>query len=383
MADQDEWSIEKLRNDGHRPKALGMHIYSGSWTAGFAKHFDVVGQWEELDAATATARTNLAKLNVPHVLSPEGPEGWPFHELPEDLELLFANPPCAVWSQAGKHLGLDDPRLQYTRNSMESGLRVEPTFFALESVPGALTKGREVYDGYAQEFLKRGYGVTYFLSNALLHGAPQYRERFHFLAHKYELNLQEPRLDFGDVATVRRAIGDLADNGVPAGETPVLPNHILYPNGGFNEGQRRVLPYLVSGPGRWDAAYRAALADGRTAGELGKARMITRRLRWDTPCEVLLDLKAFVHPDQERVLTMREGARLCAYPDWFEFSPRAHHSELSQAVLPVIGDFLGRTFTRALDDPRPVGQRGIIEVVDFRPLAARFRPSKFEQNRGY
>ena len=97
-----------------------------------------------------------------------------------------------------------------------------------------------------------------------------------------------------------------------------------------------------------------------------------------------------VHPTQNRTLTIREAARICGYPDWYEFGPlsekmrdyRVDSSQLTQAALPFISRFIGDRFTKALDradDVTPLRSVDDITIVDYRPHAKQFRPRIFER----
>lgn len=366
------------------PQACGCHIYSGGFTTGLMQAgLDVVGQWEEF-GDTFGAKT--FELNFPQIEHPTQFEDWNPDKV-KGIELFYANPPCAVWSAAGSLLGLNDPRLQYTANSMKTGLAVQPEFFILESVPRAWSVNngaRAYYTEWAKEWQKAGYAVTIVLTNALLHGAPQSRERFHFIAHKMKLGLQEPVVYPTDIPTVKDIIGDLEHTAgniedLKAGTYTGDPNHVAV---GMNEGTLNVIKELQQGEG-WDAAYNRLAAKGVTP--IAKGRFIAHRLIWDAPCATILDIHSMVHPTQDRFLTIREGARLCGYPDWFKFYPQkgsltGNASEVTQAVIPYVGNFWGKVFNRALDRAEALDDvdREAITVIDWRPLGKPFFPRRYQ-----
>jgi hypothetical protein len=89
------------------------------------------------------------------------------------------------------------------------------------------------------------------------------------------------------------------------------------------------------------------------------------------------DLSYVVHPTVDRMITLREGARLCGYPDDFVFAPKPTDcflecpEDVTQAVLPAMGRYLGGVFREALALQRPE-KAGVFRELDFRPLAKGF-----------
>ena len=72
------------------------------------------------------------------------------------------------------------------------------------------------------------------------------------------------------------------------------------------------------------------------------------RMTWDglscmvlTKCEI--HCGAHIHPEQDRAITVREAARLEAFPDWFEFSGSStqQYVQIVNAVPPLLGKKVG------------------------------------------
>ena len=293
-------------------KALGINIYGGGFTLGVEKAgYEVVAQWEECNTGARTF-----DLNYPGMPHPLDYADWPVLDpRVENLDLIYANPPCAVWSMASPRTAdvrMADPRLSYTARSIEMALALKPNSFICESVTQAYTNGGAFYDKYAQEFLKAGYGVTYLLTDALLHGLPSQRKRFHFIAHRDRLALKEP-VDF-QVQTVRNAIGDLHDR------FDLLTDHVP-----SLRLPHRQMTFVNCPPG------------GYLRKELGRRWGVSaRRLLWDAPAPTFY-VDELVHPDRHRFLTRRELSRLGGYPDDF----RSHaFNDLTRAVMPIMGQFV-------------------------------------------
>jgi site-specific DNA-cytosine methylase len=355
-----------------RPKALGLHIYSGAFTLGVQRAgFEIIGQWEEGPWGAPTFDLNFP--NVPHPLTKDE---WPVDR--ERPELIYANPPCAPWSTAGGHLGEADPRLVFSCNVFNLALHLRPEVLVVESVTRAWspTGGRHFYEGFVEAFQRAGYAVTIYLTNGLLVGGPQWRERFHFIAHRGELDIPEPTVTIRDVPTVWDLISDLEATARWLGEEPVIPNHVVRQP---DELALNVIHHMRPGRGGMDGVDRA-----RALGlPVRKMRAIsTGRLRPNVPCSTLFDLTTTIHPYADRALTLREGARLSGYPDDFVFAPIAkpdvhdgRTADVSQAVLPQMGEHLGQLALRSLN--AGPAEPGSLRVINRLGPARLWSPSRY------
>lgn len=364
---------------GRARTAVGCHIYAGGFSIGMEKNFQILGHLEEGPWGAKTF-----DLNYPGYDHPLVRDQWDVSNYKNFVNVVYANPPCACWSAIGSHLGKADPRIQFTYNSANFALAVEPDFFVIESVCRAWSPnaggGREVYEGIADEFVKKGYGITFLLTNAILHGSPQSRERFHMIAHKFELPLEVPTVPT-HMKTVMETIGDLVGNHTWLGEgTPDLVNHTV----------RR--PTLME-----SEIYKKLTASGsygKVVEELNsvgvpakKGRLLNGRLYQNTYSRTLVDLGCVIHPTEDRLITLREGARLCTYPDSFEFAPEPKNHEfgvaatdVTQAVMPVMGEYLGNLFNKAFENEAPASGT---QEVDWRPIARHLTPGRYAKSMGW
>ncbi len=361
--------------------AVGCHIYSGAFSLGMGKHFDVLGQLEE-----GPWGYNTTSLNFPGIHHPMERKGWEVDYYKNLVNVVYANPPCACWSNIGSRLGKADPRINFTYNAANFALEVEPDFFIVESVCRAWTAGKDVYKEIAERFIQKGYGITYLLTNALLHGAPQSRERFHLIAHKHELPLVQPAVPTDPINSVMNCIGSIAltptflEPGTDILKDPVLPNHVVRP-----PTEMELEVYKVLKPG---ANYNETVTGLQQQGiPAKKGRLISGRLYPDAYSRTLVDVGCVVHPTEDRLLTQREGARLCTYPDDFRFAPDSKNkeygsqaSDVTQVVIPLMGEFLGKLFADAMDNEAPA--KGVQEV-DWRPIARPFTPGRYAKAMGW
>jgi DNA (cytosine-5)-methyltransferase 1 len=348
-----------------KPTALGSHVYGGGFSCGVSRIFKVIGQLEEGPWGAETFERNF-----PDVYHPIGRENWDLSKF-KDVNLVFTNPPCSIWSTIGSRKGYDDPRFQFTRNCIDLGLELRPEVFVLESVCRAWSAGRLFYEQMAEKFMCLGYGVTILLTNGILHNGVQHRERFHFIAHRGELELETPKVR--SVASVGDVIGDLEETARFTDEEPVMANHVVRrPRGLEND----VLELLEEGEGYNRAVERLEMLTGAKA---GRWRLLAKRLKWDEPCSTIADLSSLFHPHANRQLTLREGARLSGYPDSFivhedpKFTTHnGRQEDLTQAVLPNMGEYLAKLALSSLGNGLALDE---LRVVDWRKIGRKFRGS--------
>lgn len=255
-----------------------------------------------------------------------------------------------------------DPRLEMTKSTMEAAMSTGPQVFVLETVARGYSMGRSYYDQWAEKWIARGYGVTYYLTDALLMGVPSTRQRFHFVAHRHDLGIPDrPDLTNFVPRTVSQAIGDLENH------FGHLPHHVPKRMsraahemcGTVREGR------LLSGK---DDMGNEDLAWAVTACEWSPS-FLNRRLVWDAPGFTLVNLEQHVHPRRPRFLTWREGLRLAAYPDDF----LVHNPQgATQAVLPTMGQHMAEIAWESMENG--VRAQADLNIVDHREFAKVYRP---------
>lgn len=325
--------------------------------------FDVVAQWEECDAGKKTFDRNVKYFGK--IDRPIGHGNWNMLDVPH-VHLLYANPPCAVWSSANVSAGpnadrLADPRLKMTGRTMETALALGPDVLVLESVVGAFKKGGAYYSDWAERFIAAGYGVTFLLTDAILHGLASERQRFHFIAHKCALPLREPDMRRFMPRTVRMAIGDISDKFDAAWQ---------HEPHGINAGLVEIISKTPPGGKLRDTAL-AMMAEGWPRPQ-SVPSFLERRLYWDSPSLVVMGMEMKAHPERNRYVTVREGLRLMSYPDdFYAGEDKTTDDGPVQAVMPLMGEWLARAAADSVKCGQPA--RRDLEVVDWLDLARPYR----------
>lgn len=75
----------------------------------------------------------------------------------------------------------------------------------------------------------------------------------------------------------------------------------------------------------------------------------------------------YIHPTQDRTITVREAARIQTFPDWYRFAgpPSAAFKQIGNAVPPRLAAALGRAIHRALDEktPAPASSQSVAALL--------------------
>jgi DNA (cytosine-5)-methyltransferase 1 len=118
----------------------------------------------------------------------------------------------------------------------------------------------------------------------------------------------------------------------------------------------------------WHESYRRRafrrVQDGTPTDNRGGAPYGLRRLFGDHPSKAVTSgsRAEFVHPLEDRYLTMRECARIQTFPDTFEFVGAMADQTLvvGNAVPPMLGEVLGRSLAQDLRRATPKRHRGAL-----------------------
>jgi len=253
-----------------------------------------------------------------------------------DLDLLGGCPPCQGFStlrtRNGK-LSVADERNDLIYEFLRLVLDLHPKYVMLENVP-ALFNDKRMTD-FITVLEHEGYTVKADVLNTSNYGVPQRRRRTVVVASR----ISTPT--FGKIqnqtATVRKAIGDLppaGSSGDPVHDLPekrsavVLDRIRLIPKDG---GSRSSLPNHL-----------ALDCHSSTNG----FKDVYGRMAWDSPSPTITtgcfnpSKGRFLHPEEDRAITIREAALLQSFPRDYIFPPELGKVKLAQ----MIGNALPPTF---------------------------------------
>ncbi len=246
-----------------------------------------------------------------------------------DDKLIFIGcSPCQYWSKINtfKHTS------SYTSNLIGDFQRFIKYFMpgsvVVENVPGLLNaKNNHVLLGFLDFLLFQGYKYEYRIIRTDQYGVPQKRKRFVLIASrvKNEICFPEPQEDLN--LTVRNFIGE--HNGfprIPAGhkdESDFMhsTSHLSVLN------TRRVILTPQNGGTReaWKNDDELQIEAYKGKGKDKIFKTIYGRLFWDKPASTITtrfiatSCGRFTHPEENRGLSLREGATLQTFPKNYKF----------------------------------------------------------------
>lgn len=200
------------------------------------------------------------------------------------------------------------------------------------------------------------YHVNYSVTNCDEYGVPQSRKRLTLLASKFgDLQLIKSSLP---KKTVRDAISHLPS--ISAGEN----NSADVIHKSTNLTEINVKRIQASKPGGTWKDWDASLLPDCYKKESGKGfYSVYGRLEWDKPSPTLTTnftqygTGRHGHPEQDRALSMREGAILQSFPENYKFADPneplyvkkiARH--IGNAVPPNLGQFIGKSIIKHLNE---------------------------------
>jgi DNA (cytosine-5)-methyltransferase 1 len=257
-------------------------------------------------------------------------------------DLLVACPPCQGYSLQGSRR-VRDSRNELYADFLRLCAEMKPRAVSFENVPGMATLGQ---GRYLADLVNRldelDYESSVWNLTASDYGVPQARDRL-FVVGLVDRRIRLPRRRLQKV-TVSEAIADLKTTDIEQGRTgsraigyakPAESQYALRLRGGRQtvtgcEASRHsaelVARFHRLGPGEVDAKTRHRRLDPDA-----QATTLTAGTKSLTACRP-------VHPYEDRVLTVREAARLASFPDWYRFPWQIAEawSQVGNAVPPLM-----------------------------------------------
>ena len=288
-----------------------------------AQGFETLGF--EMDAdCCATYRHNLHGDCLQIKLTPD-------YVFPK-AQVVIGGPPCQPFSVGGHQNGIRDARDGFPA-FISAVEQAKPDLWMFENVRGLMYRNKDYLVAVIAELEGLGYVVEFKLLNAVNHGVPQNRERVIVVGHRGEFHYPAHQ---AQRVTAGNALTELA--------TQVHSDS----------------KFLTDSMNTYVAKY-----------EKASSCITPRDLHLDRPARTVTcrnlagatgDMHRVVLPDgRRRRLTVREGARLQSFPDWFEFqgSETSSFNQIGNAVPPLLAYCIAGSFREYLQSSIRLDDAGI------------------------
>jgi DNA (cytosine-5)-methyltransferase 1 len=275
-----------------------------------------------------------------------------------ELTVLIACAPCTGFSQKNAlNHSVDDTRNSLVERAGEWVAELQPEFFVMENVKELLGgRHRHHFEALRRTLLDAGYSVSAEVHNLADFGLPQKRYRAVILARREGAPIASPETSAARHVTVREAIGHLPP--IQAGEThPDDPQHRAPAHTAHSLRRIRAIP---RDGGSWsDIADPDLLIRSMIGKRPGSFPDIYGRLRWDRPAITITrecghpGNGRYLHPDQDRMLSVREMALLQGFPSDYVFTGpvSARYNQIGDAVAPLVSAQIAALIARLKCEP--------------------------------
>ncbi len=251
-----------------------------------------------------------------------------------EVDVIIGGPPCEAFTLASSKIQKDpldrlysDPRGQLVLHFIRLVGDLKPIFFVMENVRGILIP--QIKEAIIKEFKRVGYDRIYFnVLHAEDYGNPSIRTRV-FISN-LKILPEKSKIK----RTVWDAIGDLPS----PYSIHDIPNHDPVP---VSERKLRKILRLKKG----HSLVSFIGADNRM-----KENYI--RLKFNSLAPTVMGKSRFIHPVENRILTVRENARLMSFPDDFIFfgGREVQFDQVGEAVPPTLAKSIALYCLKALKE---------------------------------
>lgn len=260
--------------------------------------------------------------------------------------VLIGCAPCQGFSSHRNSLGQTDHRNSLFLDFAKVATELLPDAVIVENVPELLTDRYWALICRARKQLENaGYWVHVAVHNMAEFGVPQERFRTLLMAMRFPFVPPSGFLPRSKFKTVRQAIGDLPP--IAAGQRD--PRDPMHYTAGHRESTLQVIRAVPkNGGNRPENLGPACLRRAKSRNGRGVYEDVYGRLFWDRPAITMTAYARnpasgrYIHPDQDRGLSVREAAILQGFPRTFHFegSLDERFRQIGNAVPPRFSAFL-------------------------------------------
>lgn len=377
---------------------LDLFAGAGGFSLGFKKAgYSIIGALELKKKFAATHENNfpdsktivgdISKVS-PHLFSQKTSIN------PAGVDVIIGGPPCQTFSTIGtpkinsvtNNKSKEDPRNYLYKEFLAYVAYFKPRVFIMENVPTMKTKYKgRLFENLINEIKAKGYNPNSAILNSVHYGVPQTRKRLFIVGfRKKEINYQFPESThyapketlFANLltkfTTVEDAIGDLPkiydgirEHHLPYSfDTPLSHYQELMRGGNrvvgnnvcrmSNERAKKIFTYMKQGDKYMDLApeIRKILPFREDIFHDRLKRLVLCEPSWTILAHIGMDGYMYIHPTENRTLSVREAARIQSFDDSFEFigNMREQYIQVGNSVPPLLALALAKSIREYIYD---------------------------------
>lgn len=293
-----------------------------------------------------------------------------------EVDGIIGGPPCQGFSDIGRR-DVNDVRRKLLGHFFRLVAEVQPKFFVMENVPGLAQAHAKGELTQAIAVLGDRYGLTGpIVLDAAEFGAATRRRRLFVVGMRKDvcpaLSVDAIQSRKRKAATVREAINDLAGARRLVDDAAGFDRWKLSSNDATNEYARDLREENGHFSGQMATKHTDRVIKRFSGVSPGSVDKVGRhhRLDWDGQCPTLRagtgsDKGSYqsvrpIHPEEDRVITVREAARLQGFPDRHVFHPTIWHSfrMIGNSVSPIMSFALLSAIRDWIDQHLGIEERG-------------------------
>lgn len=262
--------------------------------------------------------------------------------------ILAGCAPCQPYSAYSKKHAAHDERWRLVETFGRLVRDIQPEIVTMENVPSLLR--HDVFQEFLQTLKDAGYREPYHqVLRCADYGVPQSRRRLVVLASRLgDITMVPSTVPDSASLTVRAAIGHLFP--IKAGKA--APHDPLHKAKNLSETNlSRIRSSTPGGSWRdWEPHLQAECHQRESGQSYGS---VYGRMEWDSLAPTLTTQFAgfgngrFGHPEQDRAISLREGAILQTFPRQYSFVARGSRVNISQ-IARLIGNAVPVKFGQAI-----------------------------------
>lgn len=260
---------------------------------------------------------------------------------PKDaIKVLVGCCPCQTFSQhtIKNEINRKDTRWGLLYHFLRLIRSTNPDVISMENVPRL--RNYPIFKKFIAGLKSKGYKVYFRLVNCPRYGIPQRRVRLVLLAAKEEIKLMPETHNPDQYVSIRAIIGDLQN----IGDGDIDKNDIVHKAWALSPINKRRIKQSKQGGSwlDWDEELRLE-CHKRKGGATYKA--VYGRMRWDQVAPTITTqfysygTGRFGHPEQDRAISLREGALLQTFEPSYKFIP--HNPKDEELSFDRIGRHIG------------------------------------------